>query len=296
MDRSDAKVKFQDADRLFQSQQFTAALAILEELNRAFPDERHILYPMARALTGLKRYGEARELARRLATEFNYLPAQDLIDRIDRLQAANEPDIETPVLPSGMDDIVLSPASFGAKKSPPPLETQQQGVDTWQPYVLWIALVLVGFVGLVAVTLTLGRPMIDWFVDYFRNVEQYSENPDLAPALPVVAYAYIWVANFLYGLIIGSLCGYFSLRVIGALRFGDFGPDMKDVALYAVICNLLAIIPVLGWIAALVILKRHYELTFGKLVGVVLLYWVFLMIAGVVIGGLYYGIIIVYAI
>jgi hypothetical protein len=114
--------------------------------------------------------------------------------------------------------------------------------------------------------------------------------------MPVGSYAYIWIANYVYSWVIGSLCGYATLRVIGALRFEDFGQDMKDVGLYTFFFFLLAFIPILGWIAALVILKRHYELTFGKLVGVIVLYLVFGMITGLVYGGLYYGIIIYSAI
>jgi hypothetical protein len=47
-----------------------------------------------------------------------------------------------------------------------------------------------------------------------------------------------------------------------------------------------------GWIVTLVILKSHWELTFGKLIGVVLLFMIFATMASLAYGIAYYGIVI----
>ena len=322
MDREEAKVRFQDADRLFQTKQFDAALRILSELNRDFPNERHVLYPLARCLTGLKRYPEARDIAQRLVTEFRYLPAQDLVDRIDRLQALHDPDIETPTLPSGLEDIMLTPAGFGGHPPASPAGASSGG--GWQPYVLWVSLVFVGFIALVVVTLTIGRPMIDYYIDYFKNLDQYATDPGSVPPMPMGPYFIVSIASYAYSWVISSLCGYAAIRVMGALRFDDFGEDMKDVGLYTFFIFLINLLPGIlmvvagevmdpeqnpaaflgviglglmlmfaGWVVTLVLLKRHWELTFGKLIGVVLLFFVFATMASLVYAVAYYGIIFV---
>jgi hypothetical protein len=304
VDRQEAKVRFQDADRLFRAKQYEQAVRILNELNAEFPDERHVLYPLARGLTGLKRFPEAREIAERLVNEFHYGPAQELIDRIDRRQTFENPDVETPTLPSGLDDIMLTPASFGA--GPPPLPGAVASESTWQPYALWIGLVSIGFIALVGITLTLGRPVVDYYVDYFQNFEEYASNPGSEPPLPLASYLIVSLASSAYSWVICSLCGYVAIRIVGSLRFDDFGEDMKDVGLYTLYIFLMLMVPgltmtvagemldpeespaaflsVIGFalllmlaacIGALVLLKMHWELTFGKLVGVVVLFIVF---------------------
>ena len=293
VDREEAKVKFQDANRLFQAKQFDAALRVLQELNRAFPNERHVLYPLARCLTGLKRYPEAREIAQRLVTDFRYMPAQELVDRIDRLQAFEEPDIQTPTLPSGLDSILDTPRSFGsASKTPPPLPRTAAARGSWQPYALWIGLVLGGFISLLVLTLTVGRPLIDYYVDYFQNLEEYASNPDSIPSMPMGPYFLVSILNYAYSWVLSSLCGYAALRVLGALHFDDFGADMVDVGKYTFYIYLFCLVPVLGWIASLVILAKHYELGFGKLILTILLYSVFALVATLAYAIPYYGIIV----
>lgn len=240
VDREEAKVKFQDADRLFQSKHFDEALRVLTDLNRAFPNERHVLYPLARCLTGLKRYPEAREVSERLVKEFRYMPAQELVDRIDRLQAFDDPDVQTPVLPSGLDDIMRTPSSFGGSQPQKPATSAGSG---WQPYVLWISLVFLGFIALVGVTLTLGRPVIDYYIDYVENLDKYASDPDSVPSVPFGPYLIVTFASYAYSWVVSSLCGYVAIRIVGALRYDDFGEDMKDVGLYTFYFFLINLLP-----------------------------------------------------
>lgn len=66
---------------------------------------------------------------------------------------------------------------------------------------------------------------------------------------------------------------YFALKILQALPHEDFNDDMKDVALYTLFCVLLTPVFVIGWIVAFIILKRHYDLSFGRTVLLILL-WV----------------------
>jgi hypothetical protein len=188
---------------------------------------------------------------------------------------------------------------------------------------LWIGLVFGGFIALVVFTLTVGRPVIDYVVDMFRNVEEYNADPASMPPLPLGPYFLVSFASSAYSWVICSLCGYAALRIVDALRFEDFGEDMKDVGLYTFYFFLIMLLPALlwmglgeygetienggtllllvavglllqltAWIIIVVILKRHWDLSFGKLVGVVLLFLVFAIGSTFVYAIAYYVIII----
>ena len=87
MTKEEARDKFKLADRLFNEEQFAPALKVLTELNAAFPDQRNVLYPMARCLTGLGRNGEAIDLADRIARQFDYPPALELYKRLKAMKS-----------------------------------------------------------------------------------------------------------------------------------------------------------------------------------------------------------------
>ena len=274
MDRSDARVRFQDADRLFQSKQYAAAIEILQDLNHSFPDERHILYPIARCLTGMKRYADARDIAERLVREFGYLPAQDLIDRIDRLESLNDAPIQTPVLPSGFDDIVVSPVSFGTRRSEGPAAAQPSRAR-WQSYAVWVSLLLGMFVVMLAVGLTVGREFFAWTESLESMSAEQSTDLSEIPPVPWSALLAVAAVNVVFGYLLACFAAYWALKVVDGLRFGDFGENMKHVAVTTLIGHLLTFVIVIGWIIFLVILKKRHELSLGRLFGAVLLYFIF---------------------
>lgn len=273
MDRSDARVKFQDADRLFQSRQYAAALDILNDLDRQFPGERHILYPIARCLSRMKRYSQAREIAIRLVEEFDYLPAQELVDRIDRHQSTNDDVVETPVLPSGLDNIVVSAATFGAKRRPG--DAKSATSDTWQSYAMWIGIAIGAFGLSTATGATVGQPFLAWLEQLQVLAAEGNHEISDIPPVPWSAFASVAASNILCAYVLACFTGYWSLKVVEGLRFHSFGENMKDVAVTALIGQLLSVIILIGWIIFLVILKKRHELTIGRLFGAVLLYGIF---------------------
>lgn len=335
MDKDQAREKFRQADRLFNEQQFGPALKVLTELNSAFPNERHILYPMARCLAGLGRNGEAIDLADRIVRQFDYRPATELYKKLKSmksggglagLESGSDPDLmmavpsldsdpvvdlppgvptldsdpvmplpgmpkfdsDPPPLPKDLDGLVNS--SFGSKTAAAPLSPAAAG-GSRNAVVFWIALAVVATIGYIW-SLAYAIPQFqEYQAAADAAVERGEETPDgshlLGGTLLIIG------ASLVTTYVLGCLSGYWSLRVIDALPFGDFGDNMKDIAIYTLFCFLLWFIVLIGWIFIPIILAKHYGLSFGRTVAVVLLWvvfnallWIPAYIAAFVVGGM----------
>lgn len=304
MEKDQAREKFRLADRLFNEQQFGPALKVLTELNAAFPNERHILYPMARCLAGLGRNGEAIDLADRIVREFDYAPAMDLYrklktlktgDGLAALESSSDPvinlppgiptldsdpvmpppgvakfDSDPPPLPRDLDALVSRP--FGAQSGGPPVRA---GSDPRRAVMLWVGMAIVSALVYLGVAATAGRPVLEFQQAINENPAFLDESEDPMAEVPWGPMGMMFVIGCVTSLVISCFPGYWSLRIVDALPANDFGEDMKDIALYTLFGFLLAPILLIGWIIYLVILAKHYELSFGKLLGVVVLWIVF---------------------
>lgn len=319
MDKDQAREKFKLADRLFNEQQFGPALKVLTELNSAFPNERHILYPMARCLAGLGRNGEAIDLADRIVRQFDYSPAMELYKKLKSMKAGgglaalesgSDPDLmmavpsldsdpvvdlppgvptldsdpvmplpgmpkfdsDPPPLPKDLDALVSS--SFGSKTAVPPRVPAAAG-SSRNAVLLWVGLAAGSVLIYLAAAATVGRPMLE-FQQRAAEDPSFMENSENPFAeFPFGSMGAMFVVGCITSLLISCFPGYWSLRILDALPMNDFGEDMKDIALYTLFGFLLSPILVIGWIIFLVILAKHYELSFGKLVGVVVLWILF---------------------
>jgi hypothetical protein len=319
MTKDEAKEKFRLADRLFAEQQFGPALKVLTELNAAFPNERHILYPMARSLTGLGRNSEALDLADRVVRQFNYAPAIDLYKKLKEmktggglaaLESKSDPpnlpgalnfdsdpiempgslskfDSDMPQLPSEFNSMIEGPGS--SKAAPPPMPGAASG--TWQPKAFWIGVALGSFVLNIVIAVTVGRPYFEYLLDLFKHLNEYMGSGEF-PSAPWGAYGAVWLSSSILAYLTACWCAYWSVAAIGASPYGDFGANMKDAAVWALIGTGLAIIPIIGWIIFLVMLKKHYDLSLGRLFGVVSLFMAFDLILSMVVGAIYWGVVI----
>jgi len=74
--------KFDRADRLYQANRFEESLLLLAELDKEFPNTKHILYPMALCLERLGRADEALQLCNLLIQRFQDERAHVLKARI----------------------------------------------------------------------------------------------------------------------------------------------------------------------------------------------------------------------
>lgn len=110
MRNKDAKLKFDEADRLYREGKCGEALELLNELDAAFPNDRKIMFPRARCLAKLYRGDEAVALCDRLIDEFQYDKARELKARVKKYgNTADAPtgdldDISFDALNIGLDD------------------------------------------------------------------------------------------------------------------------------------------------------------------------------------------------
>ncbi len=330
MTKEEAKNKFRLADRLFNEHQFGPALKVLTELNAAFPGERHVLYPMARCLTGLGRNAEALDLADRVVREFDYGPAVDLYKRlksmktdggIGMLDSWSDPvlppgvltmDSDPIELPGGIQKFDSDPVKLGSEfdslidrpaarpGAPPPLPAASGG--DWKPVALWIALIVGGLFVTVAISLSMGRPIFDFVANAYEQGQQVAENPNSDPVEVAAASTeeiqalWLLIVPFaVYWYLPTCVCAYFALKIMEALPFGDFGSDMKDIAVYNLLGYLLSCIPFIGWIGTIIIIKNHYDMTLGRTLLTCVLYNVFSSIAGLVLGAAYLFLVVSFA-
>ncbi len=82
MDKSEAERRFQKADKLFTYGRFEDALADLEALDSAYPNNHRVLNARVRTLEQLQRYDEALALCDKLVSELGYQKAQTMRDRL----------------------------------------------------------------------------------------------------------------------------------------------------------------------------------------------------------------------
>jgi hypothetical protein len=82
MKTDEAEAKFRSADEFYRAGRYKAALSVLDELDRAFPNERHIMLPRARALHKLDRRDEAIAICDELVTKHNYAKAAKFKSRL----------------------------------------------------------------------------------------------------------------------------------------------------------------------------------------------------------------------
>lgn len=72
MQRHIAQNKFGQADMLFQQGRFDESLALLDELDQAFPNSPNIMYPRARCLVEIGETNEALDILDELTTHYDH--------------------------------------------------------------------------------------------------------------------------------------------------------------------------------------------------------------------------------
>ena len=82
MERHTAQNKFGQADMLYQQGRFDEALALLEELDQAFPNSPNVMFPRARCLVEIGETNEALDLLEELALHHQHKEAIELKSEI----------------------------------------------------------------------------------------------------------------------------------------------------------------------------------------------------------------------
>lgn len=118
MTPDEAAKRFREADQRYREQDFAGALAILEDLDARFPNDRNLLYARARTLGKIGREDEALALCDRLVSEFGYSRAarlqvkllKSLTEQIDQdAEAGTPPPIDIPSEPEDESEAPKEP-------------------------------------------------------------------------------------------------------------------------------------------------------------------------------------------
>lgn len=140
----DAEVLFREADSLFRSKRFEEALAILDELDAAFPSVRHIMVPRARSLAELGRYDEALALCDAIIHEHNYVAVKNFKARIEAKMKGDTEGVSLEIALDALDALDADDELTGAFAQAP-VEVHRRG---WGAILALTGVVGVALVGM----------------------------------------------------------------------------------------------------------------------------------------------------
>lgn len=283
---------FKQADALFRGGRYGDALILLEKLNRAYPNTKNVLFPMAMCLTELGRGKEALPICDQLIERFDLPRAKALKSRIRE----ETPTIRTtPAINSNATpgvDMALMNDLFDEPKREPRQPVKSRGFD-WKPWAVGVVILIVGALILGWLDARANQILLDYqtqlyivlgldftpaqvesgeiapevfFDEYAAAIYQAGEDGIPIPPFPLKAYVPNVIAGIFLLYVSVVLGVYLGLKVQDKLPHNETVDDFKDVALYTLIGMALIPVVVVGWIAAPIIFYRHYELNCGGLV------------------------------
>jgi len=265
LDAEEASRKFKQADELFRQGEYAQALHLLGQVNDAYPDQRRILYPMALCLEKLEQPQDAPK-------------AQALKARLGAKR--ERPEQATSI--DALQDQTDQPAA-----EPPPVPKQAAGFN-WKPWAIGGGAVLV--VAVLALPLFFG----DWSGPATESAEASSAETgserfeQIVANLPELGTGASVFLIVLFGVLqwgFATLVAYVVLMWMGRLIHDDLVPDIIDVAIIVLITTVVsAVLPLLGFIIALIIFSKHYELSCGELLIFVISYLLLSTGLGLILG------------
>lgn len=291
MDAAQAKAYFKQADDLYNAGRFAEALPILGELNKAFPNQKNVIWPLALCLGKLGRHEEAIRACDLLIAQHGDARAQDLRERlaVHRQAQATPPPLPQPDMldePIGLDaiDAMLD----HPERAPRVVRTAE---PDYKKLGLIAAAVIVVLLIIVVPMMGGGgsRPASPLANGIQGTVEDVGKATDPDNGTPIftpeeqkaindishnvgvgaVAAETAWRGTVLMWMIAGllsyALAMYCTFSILGKLPFSEFSDNAADILLYAIIFTALGIVPLLGFIASLVIMSKHYQLSCGEL-------------------------------
>lgn len=253
MDKSEAKKVFQEADTLYQQGQYDAALHLLQRLNREFPRQKHIMYSAALCLEQLGRAQESIALCEQLIERFQDDRAEVILSRF-----AGEEAPEPPVItPSGSrrlttDDRRLIAMLMQDPETMTPLPARR-GSDR----------ILLYSIGVIALALTIVMAA-GAFVFYAPGAGP-STGITLSTNGDTLTLGQVFVIFLATSFAANTVAMFVLLALMGHQRYESPVDNVFDVMQYAFYVSLLLCVPVLGWIAIPLILRRHYFFPMGEL-------------------------------
>lgn len=281
MDKSEAKKVFQEADSLYQQGQYDAALHLLQRLNREFPRQKHIMYSAALCLEQLGRAQESIALCEQLIERFQDDRAEVILSRF-----AGEEAPEPPVIsPSGSRRLTTDDRRLIA------MLMQDPETMTPLPARRGPARILLYSLGVIALALTIviGAGA---FVFYAPGAGP-STGITLSTNGDTLTLGQVFVIFLATSFAANTVAMFVLLALMGHQRYESPVDNVFDVMQYAFFVSLLLCLPVLGWLAIPILLRRHYFFSLSELFLFILLQTVmatgFAIIFGAVMLLLGYG-------
>jgi len=263
MDAQDSTEKFKESKTLYQQGRFREALEVLTALDRKYPRTKNILYPMALCLDKIDCQGEALDLCDRLIQEFGDPRAVELKRRIQTPQAptvAGQPPAPPGAAAGGPD---LASDFLGERK---PRPVPQPPAASSKRTVLIIVGVVAALLLLVVAPLVIGA--MSGGLSQPPTPPPDAAAPEVTmPGLPSLNILILIGLVFLVlTFVVSCACLYFVMNFMGHLQYDDLNGNLLDVAKCQLIMTLLSLIPIIGWIFALIYLSKHFDLSCGELV------------------------------
>lgn len=238
MDKTEARVLFDEADRLYKSGSYIEALQHLSELRQEFPNHFNVLYPLLLCREKLGRIDEACGLCNEMMAQFTTTKHRDKLGKVyARLMTQKTaPPADTETLP-GNEYI---------KDEPYRVEIDGDGLiefrGRWLPWknILFGAAVVLGLFVFIAV-LPFMLP---------KDEEGVVQGASII----------ILVGGLLFQYVLNCVVFYVALWATNKLLHEDLVLDIIDVCIFAPIFGILAGIPIIGWGIGYFILADRYDM------------------------------------
>ena len=259
MDKKEAKEIFLRANTLYGKGHYDDALHLLQRLNREFPRQKHIMYAAALCLEQLGRAQESIALCEQLIERFQDERAEMILSRF-----AGEDKVEEPIIsPSGsrkltMDDRRLISMLMQDPDNQTPLPARKGSARV----------VLYGL-GTVALLFTF-LLAVAAFV-YYAPGAGPSTGISLSTRGDTLSVGQVIVIFLATSFAANGVSMYVLLGLMGHLRYESAVDNIFDIMQYAFVISLLVLVPVLGWLAIPLVLRRHYFLALGQLLLLIVL-------------------------
>lgn len=248
----EARATFTQAEALFQAGDFLGSLKLLESLDARYPNNRNILYPLALCNARLERKDAARQLCQRLIGEFVDQRAHELLSQLDV------------TVPQALPEIAYTGLA-NLRNSEPALRMEENGQQSPLWHRLFIALGLLIIVMLLAAPLFRPAPAVETAVGVTPATESIAadtaRDEQGNPANPVLMY----ILGALLRIPVYTATLYLALHMTGNLLADSLLHNLIHTSLVATIASIVGLVPGVGFVLAVLVIKRAYDLTLVEL-------------------------------
>lgn len=238
MDKQEARVLFEEADRLYKSGNYIEALQHLSELRHEFHDNFNVLFPILLCREKLGRIEEARDLCNRMMDQYGNAKQRTKLCKVYARLLNNE--TTTPP-----NENLLKDAAY-IKDEPYVIEVGSSDlVELWGHWVPWKNILLGAIIALVVTGFCIALPLL---------------LPKDDDGVVAGATIIVTIMSLLLQYALNCFTFYVALWANNKLLHDDVMLDIIDACIFGPIFGILSGIPLLGWIIAWFVLASRYEM------------------------------------